>query len=87
MVKCNNCGYEMDEQLDIASENELLCPSCGSKSKFFRLNVGGAIIALSGRLVGEKESTDGTQAIRVEDSQKRSSATDSNGNKITYRIK
>ncbi len=44
-------------------------------SRLFTVQTGGSI-APSGRLVGRKLSNDGTEAIRVADSQKRSSATD-----------
>jgi hypothetical protein len=49
-------------------------------SRLFTIEVGGSI-SPSGRLVAQKDSTDGTEAIRVADSQKRSSATnlDANG--------
>jgi hypothetical protein len=87
MVLCKNCGYEIDERPDIAPENRSACPSCGAKSRLFTVEVGGSI-SPSGRLVAQKESMDGSEAIGVADSQKRSSATnlDVNG-KLSYTIK
>jgi len=86
MVLCKNCGYEIDERPDIAPENRSPCPSCGSMSRLFKVEVGGSI-SPSGRLVAQEEPTDGTEAIRVADSQKRSSATDLDANgTLSYTI-
>ena len=75
MVLCKDCNHELDEPTNIATENRSPCPCCGSTSRLFTVQTGGNI-APSGRLVGRKLSNDGTEAIRVSDSQKRSSATD-----------
>ena len=75
MVLCKDCNHELDEPTNITTENRRPCPCCGSMLRLFTVQTGGNI-APSGRLVGRKLSTDGTEAIRVSDSQKRSSATD-----------
>lgn len=86
MVLCKYCGYKIDEQPDIAPDKRSPCPSCGSTSRPVMVEVGGSV-SPSGRLIAQKESTDGTEAIRVLDSQKRSSATDLDSNeKISYTI-
>lgn len=74
MVFCKSCGYKIDERPDIAPEKKSPCSSCGSTSRLFTVEVGGSV-SPSGRLVAQKDSTDGTEAIRVADSQKRTSAT------------
>ena len=86
MVLCKNCGYEIDDRPDMTPENRRPCPSCGSKSRLFTVEVAGSI-SPRGRLVTQKESTDGTEAIRVADSQQRSSATDLNADgTLSYAI-
>ena len=75
MVLCKNCNHELNEPTNTAQENRGPCPFCGSMSRLFKVQTGGSI-APSGRLVGRKLSNDGTEAIRVADSQKRASATD-----------
>lgn len=50
-------------------------------SRLFPVEVGGSI-SPSGRLVAQRETADGTEAIRVADRQKRSLATDLDANGI-----
>lgn len=86
MVFCKDCGTGLDEGPDISAEDRIPCPSCGSLSRLFTIEVGGSI-SPSGRLVAQRDSTDGTEAIRVVDSQKRSSATDLGANgTLSYAI-
>jgi hypothetical protein len=87
MVFCKNCGQELDEALGLPLDERNPCPSCGSMSRHFTKEFGGSL-TLSGRLIGQKNSPDGTEAIRVADSQKQTIAADFDFDRsISYNIK
>ncbi len=72
---CKNCGQELNEQPSTTLDERTTCPFCGGITRLFDAYFTGNSNP-SGRLVAKKESDDRTEAIRVADSQKRSSATD-----------
>ncbi len=75
MAVCGSCGQQIDEPLDILPNERIACPNCGSKYRAMSRGIG-SNIPPHGTLIAHKNGADGSQAVRVTDSQSRSSAID-----------
>lgn len=47
MVTCSGCGNVLDEASDVIADQRVACPTCGSKSRVFKVHLTGSLLVTS----------------------------------------